>query len=621
MKQPGLAKSQFFESFQRTPWNASKISSLSSSREWPLFTRYLSQKKITYFDYLLTQRLLRNFPDAEQEIAFFICHLIMSAKEGHLCIKIKDHEVFPSVSQLWKNEIDQAFSEEETDLLSKYVLKGSILAPSQLISQVENVPSNNQWPLTPICHYNQCFYLQRHWVFESLFLHHLDQHLHTTPSIRIDLEQINSELKLMHSKGELNEEQFQAILQALTHPLSLITGGPGTGKTYTAGKLIRIFWKNLLPQDQSTCQIALAAPTGKAAANLQKSLSNAISDLQNFPPLQAKTLHSLLNLNRFNTPTRLNADLILIDESSMIDIKVMANLFKSLKSGARLILLGDPFQLPSVEAGNAFIDLNHLNQNNSKISSTHLQTCLRTELASIVDFSRLVKDGLAEEAMDALNKSTSGIKRLHFTEDPKKAQKELIAYMANFFPCFIKDEKKAESLFPAFNSIRLLSPMRKGLFGVDILNQLIWQSISQKAVESDWIVIPIMIAANDYRQDLFNGETGLLIRKLPLKKFSTEDFALFADRNQDSQMRKIAAVLLPKYDLAYCLSVHKSQGSEFDRIVLVLPEGAESFGREVFYTAVTRARQQIEIYGLDSTISKTISQQERRLSGILERFS
>ncbi len=645
MKQPGLAKEQFFKSFQRIPWNQSKASTLGN--DWPLFNYYLSQKKISYFDYILTQRLLKPFPAVSEEAAFFICHLIMSAKDGHLCLKISNNTVFPSVNHLWKSETGQPLSDKEAEELSAYIQKGSHSVPRELISQVESVQPNlemaigtgfNCWPQTPVCHFNQCFYLQRHWIYESLFLNYLDRHLQTTPSLQIDLDQINSELQFMHLNGEINGEQLQAILQALTHSLSLITGGPGTGKTYTAGKLIRIFWENLLPADRLTCQIALAAPTGKAAANLQRSLSNAVSDLKDFPLLQAKTLHALLNLNQSNTPTYLNADLILIDESSMIDIKVMSHLFKSLKEGARLILLGDPYQLPSVEAGNAFIDLNRLSGVNPNISSTHLLTCLRTELTSIVDFAQQVKNGEAEEAMIILNQSNTGIKRLHFNEDPKKAQKELIAYIANFFPCHFNlettigsgfnDIKKIKSLFQAFNSIRLLSPMRKGFFGVDVLNQLIWQSLSQNslnpdpiALNSQWLAVPILITTNDYRQDLFNGETGLLVRKLPLKKFSPEDFAIFADRNQEGSMRKIASILLPKYDLAYCLSVHKSQGSEFERVVLALPEGAESFGREVFYTAITRARQQIEIYGSDSTISKTILQQEIRLSGILERKS
>jgi len=127
------------------------------------------------------------------------------------------------------------------------------------------------------------------------------------------------------------------------------------------------------------------------------------------------------------------------------------------------------------------------------------------------------------------------------------------------------------------------------------------------------------VSANDYRQELFNGETGVLIRRLPLQPLDAEDYALFPSPAGEGLVRRIPALLLPKYELAYCLSVHKSQGSEFDHLVLVLPDGSEQFGREVFYTAVTRARKSIEIYGSEVVMLSTIRQQGVRLSGLLRR--
>ena len=135
-----------------------------------------------------------------------------------------------------------------------------------------------------------------------------------------------------------------------------------------------------------------------------------------------------------------------------------------------------------------------------------------------------------------------------------------------------------------------------------------------------WIAIPIMIATNDYRQELFNGETGVLIRRLPFNQLDLKIMLFFLLDKRMVQVRRLSALLLPKYEFAYCLSVHKSQGSEFDRVVLVLPEGSELFGREVFYTAITRARKSIEIYGSDVVILKTVMQQGVRLSGIEQRL-
>lgn len=618
MKHPGLAKSQFLESYQRAPWNKSKFTRQNS--KWPLLDKQLIQKRITYFDYALTQRLLRDCPQANQETALFICHLIMAAKEGHLCVKTHVNSLTPSVAQLWQNETEEPLSTEETEILLTSILQGSSSIPQTLITLTENF-LEKEWPHTPLCNYQNCYYLQRHWILESLLLQHLAKHIQTPPAVKINQAIMQRDLQSMLEKGQLNPEQSAAIEQASEHSLSLITGGPGTGKTYTAGHLIRVFWNNMSPEQQLNFQIILAAPTGKAAANLQKSLGRAASDLHQFPALQAKTLHSLLNMHRSHETLRLAADLIVVDESSMIDIKVMARLLEAMKIGSRLILLGDPHQLPSVEAGSIFVDLNHLNQSQLSIPCTQLKTCLRAELKSIIDFAQIVKNGQADQALTLLNQTAPGISRLHFHADPKKAQKELISYIVRYFPSCMHQNEQAVSFYEAFNSIRLLSPMRKGAFGVDILNQLIWQRIHQGAPTQGWIAIPIIIVSNDYRQDLFNGETGVLIRKLPLKNDTSDDYALFPCRHQEGLMRRFSALLLPKYELAYCLSVHKSQGSEFERIVLALPEGAELFGREVFYTAITRARRQIEIYGSDQTIKKTITQQETRLSGIVQRYT
>lgn len=590
MKQPGLAKTQFLELHKRAPWISNHKPVHASN--WPLFDRQLAQNRITYLDYVLTHRLLRDEPQASEESALFICHLILAARKGHLCIKTNDSSLSPSVAELWNDETEQPLPPEQAESLERLILEGSNCIPTSLQT-------------VTICQHNRSFYLQRHWVLESLFLEGLSKQCRNEPFTKIDF-------KL--DEKTLNKEQANAIEKACRSPISIISGGPGTGKTYTAGQLIRVLWNHLSHEEQSSFRIVLAAPTGKAAAHLQKSLTDAVSNLENFPVLQAKTLHSLLNLNQRNKDSeiRISADLIVVDESSMIDLKTMAYLFKALKKGCRLVLLGDPFQLPAVEAGSLFLDLIEL----GTIPHTELKTCLRTELASIIDLAKLIKEGREEQTLNCLNQAKSEILRRPFSEDPKEAQKELVNYVSPLFRAFPHDDQTLDK----FNAVRLLSPMRKGPFGVDLLNQLIWQQISQSAPSQGWIAIPIMIVTNDYRQDLFNGETGVLMRKLPLELNGSEDYALFPGRSSNDDARRFSSVLLPKYEYAYCLSVHKSQGSEFDRVILVLPEGSEVFGREVFYTATTRARRQIEIYGSDDTIRKTVERQVSRVSGIHDRF-
>ncbi len=623
MLKQGFAKTFFADAYQRIPWVSLKEK--QDEHQWPFLDILLAQKRLSYLDYVLAHRLLRNYPAVKQEVALFLCHLALAAKEGHLCVHVTEEGLNPCVAQLWRNEEGHSVSAEEAQVLTQLMLEGAQQVPDGIMTTLKK--HSESLPHTPICREGDDFYLQRYWIFETLFLKYLKRHLKTPTTLLLEAETIRKNVDQLCQDKILLEEQAQAIRQGCLNSLTLVTGGPGTGKTYTAGYLIKIFWQNLSEEQRKSCQIVLTAPTGKAAANLQHSLSRVAATLEGLPSIQAKTLHSLLGIKQgffHQENQRLTADLIIVDESSMIDVRMMAILFECLKPGSRLILLGDKHQLPSVEAGSVFMDLIQLQQTypHLNIPCVSLSVCLRAELKSLIDFAELVNQGLAQDVLEYLNQSHhQGVQRLHLPVDKKEGQREFLAHVLPYFPCVIKPGQRPEQLLDLFQSIRLLSPIRKGPFGVEALNQLIWQKLCQNVPMNGWIAIPIIIAMNDYRQELFNGETGVLIRKLPLQSVGAEDYALFPSRQEGGQVRRLSALLLPKYELAYCLSVHKSQGSEFDRVVLVLPEGTELFGREVFYTAITRARKCIEIYGSDVVILKTIMQQGIRLSGIEQRLT
>ena len=623
MLRQGFAKTGFVDTYQRTPWFS--LVDNQEKKRWPFLELLFEQKRLSYLDYVLTHSLLRNYPNAEQEVALFLCQLTLAAKEGHLCVHVTDEGLNPSVMQLWQNEEGHSLTVEEGKILTQLIITGAKLIPEGIMTTMHKQTASI--PHTPIYREGNDFYLQRNWMFETLFLKYLKRHLKTFSSLALDPERIKQTIDQLCLDKILLKEQAQAIMQGCLNSMTLVTGGPGTGKTYTAGHLIKVFWDHLSRKQRQSCQIVLAAPTGKAAANLQRSLSKVVASLEGFPPVQAKTLHALLGFRQkspFQEKTRLAADLVVVDESSMIDIRMMAYLFEALKPGSHLILLGDPHQLPSVEAGSVFTDLIHLQQAYPHLSipCTPLSVCMRAELKSLIDFAQLVNQGSDQEVLNSLNQTNGqGIKRLHLSADKKDAQRELLEHILPHFPTVIKPGQKPEQLFEFFQAFRLLSPIRKGPFGVESLNQLIWQKICHNVSKNGYLAIPIMVVTNDYRQELFNGETGLLIRRLPLQSVGLEDYALFPSREEEGQVRRLSALLLPKYEFAYCMSVHKSQGSEFDRVILVLPEGAELFGREVFYTAITRARKSIEIYGTDAVILKTVKHQGVRLSGIERRLT
>lgn len=630
MQKQSLAKARFIDLYQRSPWR-SNIKETTNQHDWPLLEQLHQQQKFGDLEYFLVHYLLRNFTEISENVALFLLHLALAAKHGHLCVQIKEKSflfadrIAPSVVEIWHNEENEPFQTEEVELLTRQILKGAKEIPEGLSSHL-NV-DERAYPVTPLCQNGSHFYLQRHWIYETVFFNCFQSHLSQAPLIQIDNHRLQITLAALLKEKNLLEEQALAIKESCLKIVTLIIGGPGTGKTYTAGHLIKVFWEQLSLTQQASCQIILAAPTGKAAMNLQRSLRAVTDDLVNFPVLQAKTLHSLLKIKNYSleeAPIRLTADLIVIDESSMIDIKMMACLFQSIKPGARLILLGDQHQLPSVEAGSVFSDLIEGQKQfpQEAMACIQLSTCLRAELASLIDFAQLIHEGKANEVLIYLNEDCyPGVKRLRLPVDKPAAQRALVDYALSFFPSVIQPDILPEQLLEMFQLVCLLSPVRKGLFGAETLNHLIWKKISTRSAHlSGYIAIPIIITANDHRQELFNGETGVLVRKLPLQALDPFDYALFPSLQANIPVRRQSALLLPKHEYAYCLSVHKSQGAEFKRVILSLPEGSEVFGREVFYTAVTRARNQIELYGSDQVILKTVQQKGSRLSGIQDRF-
>lgn len=318
----------------------------------------------------------------------------------------------------------------------------------------------------------------------------------------------------------LEPEQQEAIRFAAEHAVTLICGGPGTGKSYTAARLVAALG--------GPGEVAVAAPTGKAAANLGRALGRP-----------AQTLHALLQ------KPRLPHDLVVVDEGSMIDAGMMARLLQAVKTGARLVLLGDDDQLPPVEAGNLFADLVALSP------VCRLTRCLRTDLTEIVDKAEAVKQGKIIETLPL--PSIAELAQLEGT---------------------------------------ILTPLRRGPYGADALNRQL--HARRKGP------VPIVVKKNDLKRGLSNGDVGIL--EGGVARF-TEDLS-------------VPAALLPPYDYAYVLSVHKSQGSEYDRVHVLLPQGSERFGREMLYTAITRARHDVKVYGDPDIAQAVVSKRVLRLSGL-----
>lgn len=465
-------------------------------------------------------------PNSQEEVQLALAYLYATVREGHLCVYQEVDDFKPSL-------IDMGIEQE----LHLSILEGLRHLPKELFSQKILYREDKR------------LYYGRYWEEEQKIIQGVSRMMATEPAIAVN-------------KGHF----------LLKKSLGIISGGPGTGKTTLSVDIIRRFLEGISVEDRSHVRIALAAPTGKAAARLQEAMGELL------PSVQAQTLHRLLGIYK-KRPSSLNEDLILVDECSMVDVHLMATLFSSVKEGARLILVGDRDQLPPVEAGSVFADL----VIHAKSVVLVLTGSKRTKSKELQQFAQAVclgDVGCAFAAMKGVITHNTLEKFPQFSNNPGK--------------------------------FCLLSPLRKGVFGVDNLNAYYHKQQLAKADPDLPFLEPIMLVQNDYDLGMFNGEVGTLIKNSgPYGPLQEGDRVLFSGGKETS------ALLLPKYEYAYCLSVHKSQGSEFDHVHLLLPEGSERFGREMLYTAITRAKKSLSISGSIATIRETIHRSHRRLSGLI----
>lgn len=625
----GMAQQLFLEKFSKLPW---KVNFSKQEIKWPLLEKMLEAKYLNYVDFALAKRIQQGIKSTDQASAALICHLSMASRQGHLCATIDKNKIIPSPQDIWRTE-ENSFGSGNTPLpdelwqeLFSLIIQASELVHSPLIcNAVENTSC-----LAPVCKWKNNYYLQRYWELESHFINNARSLLaihtsdETLPVLNVDMEKVHFVVDQLQNENKLLQEQATAIVQGCEKPFTIITGGPGTGKTYTAGILLRTFWECLPKKQRQSCRIKLAAPTGKAAANLESSIKKAFKGIEECPTITAQTLHLLLDVrknSRLKIQPMLDADILLIDESSMIDVNLMGKLFAALKPGSRIILLGDHHQLPPVEAGSLFTDLvNHLQSSSfdDKSLVVELKTCMRAELKSIVEAAACVNKGHAEELFKILTDSTCEIRYTLLEEDstPQKIQKKLLNYAFSHFPQLKKIPENFIEALQNFSRYRILTPLRNGPLGTEQLNSLFLAEASSLARDAEYLVAPIMIARNHYRLELFNGEVGLLVKH---HISSDKDFALFPSKGF-GEVRKIPALMLPAFEYAYCISIHKSQGSEFDHVHILLTDGCEKFGREALYTGITRARQALDIWSLPNILQKMMERPVFRHSGVGDRL-
>lgn len=485
-----------------------------------VFRELFEKNILSEVDIFFCSHYLKDLKNVHENTFFFLALVSFFIRQGHLCFSLE--QTF--------------FPKECSHFFEKFSL-GALSLPKEIKEQLF-VVHNNLW------------YPRRYFEEEQVLLNNISRIYQKTPYLIF-----KEPLKISSS---LTKKQAIILKKICNLSLSLICGGPGTGKTFLAIEFIDLFF-NEFPNSI----IKILAPTGKVVSNFKEKINE-----KNFPNLRIQTIHSFINEIKNNDVCA--ADLILVDEGSMIDAIIFSKLLSHTKDYSRLIILGDPNQLPPIGIGNIFKDLTQSLSSNTFI----LSKTLRTNVTKIKKISKKI---LEEEIFPYKN-------LLDF--------ESMCKYLAQEYLSLLEENNN-------FLTMCVLTPLRQGIWGSLNLNKYIHEELKKI---NNQLKIPIIITKNIPHLNIWNGETGFF--------FQNKNYIVLNKQKQPLN-------LVHKYfSYNYVMSIHKSQGSEYDLVHILLPPNTEFLSKEILYTAVTRAKKNIEIWSEENIIKKSLENSFSKLSGV-----
>ena len=631
----------------------------------PLLTYLTDEHRVRVVDVKLAELLSgTNAQQGYDDLFYIILMLCLSQQSQHSCLTLTEVD--------WTNPFNLRQSDftklegTQPDTLSPFSNDFTTEAAIRYLLSHHSVGEQK-----PLQLFNQRLYFSRLAGYEQT----LAQRLLTMSERQLNIDDaVLAQLLTRYFPDDPSIDidwQKVACAIAATKGFSVITGGPGTGKTTTVTKLLAILQSLYKAAPLS---IKLVAPTGKAAARLTESILGAKNKLSEIPddinsliPQSAQTIHRLLGVKPFTNKFRhdksnpLHVDVLIIDEASMVDLSLMAKLIEALPDHARLILLGDKDQLASVDTGSVMSDLCQglvLGQTPrySKVRCEQLntlcfngtvklnaQTQSEFKLADCIAFLQHsyrfdAKSGIGQLAL-AVNTNNRGILNYveqqssegHFSDiildydfvstPIEKLVNSAASHYANYLTLIAQGASVAQ-VHAAFASYQLLAAVREGDYGVNSLNQRIERVLQQQGLISvnpnqrHYIGMPIMVSQNDYQLKLFNGDIGIL-----MPDDSGQLKAVFID--EQGNERAFSPARLPAHDKVYVMTIHKSQGSEFSYTAMVLPplkQASIGINRQLVYTGITRAKQTFELVADKKVLQLAMGKSVSRASGLYERL-
>ena len=625
-------------------------------------------------DVALAAFIARHDPQAAPEVLVATALLAQMEGRGHSCLPLASLAARPLTMPGWRAEAQEALAEVLAPLATNTAAWAAALHASRCVGTPEQLagPDGDSPLVLAGTSDAPLLYLRRYWNFEQQVAQGLRARAEPLPQVQE--AQIRSWLDRLFDplpEGACDWQKLACAI-ALRSRLTIITGGPGTGKTYTAARLLAA--QLALAPEPERLRVALAAPTGKAAARLRQSLEQALGglqqrvgdslDLQAFSARigPARTLHGLLGARpgtrrmRHHAGAPLDLDVLIVDEASMVHLEMMAQLLAALPPHTQLVLLGDKDQLASVEAGAVLGDLcqsaeaGHYDQETVRyaraaagVDIPEAQRAVQTPTPLLAPNTVMLRESrrfagaigqlaLAVHAGDGVRAAallqsdpTGALCALEGGE-PHAAVSLALAHGPHASYCAYLQllaqhphetahADWALAVLTAFERFRLLCAVREGAWGAESLSRAIERAARAAGLlpgQGTWYAgRPIMVTRNDAEAGVFNGDVGVA---LPVAS-GTGLRVFFAD---GQTLRSVSVARLAHVETAFAMTVHKAQGSEFEHTALVLPPQAGALlSRELVYTGITRAREAFTLVAPRSgLLAQAVQTRTHRASGL-----
>jgi len=598
----------------------------------------IKKSEATFFDYLS------------------VAIAVWAPVNGHVCINI-DNVATQVLDELGEAREDKNIEEQKNLPWPNPDVWAQHLKNSSLVDSSPSLDNSKIDYTKPLVLFDRHLYLTRQWVDEG----NVAQAMKSRLTENTQNSPANAEDWIEHVLGkDADTQQKKAVQFALIYQTMVLLGGPGTGKTHTIAAILHaLFSSHADLGSAKSLRVAIAAPTAKASRQVTQSVKKSIESKTNpFPKTYSSqieaatkvssTIHRLLgwtpiSRGRFkhNKANYLPYDVVIVDEVSMVSLPMMARLLEALDPKTKLILVGDPQQLKSIEAGSVLPDIAELWSDN-KYPIVQLTKNWRqfdplnpdkiNPIAELATFVRNAEPGSENEIIEFLNKQNDGVSFIALSESkPDPTNKKLVLEkIKDHLKGYVDAKNYADGDNPAealksLASVRVLCGHRKGKFGVSAWNRLISEEVGV-GLDRGAVGQPLLNTRNEIRTGLANGDTGIVVKTKVGRRAYFEVRSQTIDdeggeEGSNTRLEPFEPTSLESVETAFATTIHKSQGSEYETVIVVLPPvGSPLLKRELLYTAVTRAMKYLVIIASEGAIKSAMLSSINRESGLARRI-